>query len=250
MFRGGPGAVGLITLPQRAVIPFFNYPNMILPKKIAAEKAVEYIKDGMTIGLGTGSTATFAIQALARKIKQGYHIAALASSITSEKLALQLGITILGQNEVTELDLTIDGADEVDLHHNLIKGGGGALVREKILAYNSKQFIVIVDETKQVKELGKFPLPVEIVPFGAQFTLYQLKNLGCEPKVRLQEGKNFISDNGNWIIDCNFGRIPDPPLLEKKIQFIPGVVACGLFLHQKVHTVITGFADGTVDVHS
>src|ERR1051325_8131415 len=130
-------------------------------KQLAAAKAVEYVKDGMIVGLGTGSTSTWAIRLLGEKVKKGLHIQSVASSLASESLAKELNIPVLPFAQVSTIDLYIDGADEVDQNHNLIKGGGGALLREKILAYNSKAFIVIVDETKLVNTLGKFPLPLE-----------------------------------------------------------------------------------------
>ncbi|RDV14565.1 ribose-5-phosphate isomerase RpiA [Pontibacter diazotrophicus] len=215
-------------------------------KKLAAESAVEYVEDGMTVGLGTGSTASWAIKALGEKVKAGLHIQAVASSVASEDLAKQYGIQLTDFSELSRIDVTIDGADEVDAQCNLIKGGGGALLREKIIAYNSSQFIVVVDESKLVRTLGKFPLPVEIVPFAAELTLKQLKNLGCETSIRQKDGKNFVTDNGNLIADCFFNQIEVPELLNNSILLIPGVVESGLFLHPKVHRVIVGYADGTL----
>ena len=139
-------------------------------KRLAGEKAAEYVKDGMIVGLGTGSTAYYAIQKIGELVKQGLKIKAVATSTSSEQLARELGINLVTFAEVDSIDLTIDGADEVDPHWNLIKGGGGALLREKIVAAASKQLIVIVDESKVVAQLGKFPLPVEVVPFGFEQT--------------------------------------------------------------------------------
>ncbi|GAB3528628.1 ribose 5-phosphate isomerase A [Pontibacter brevis] len=218
------------------------------PKKLAAGKAVAYVQEGMVVGLGTGSTATWAIRALGEKVKAGLNIKAVASSVTSENMAKELGITLVDFSEIQVIDVTIDGADEVDAQFNLIKGGGGALLREKIIAYNSRQFIVVVDETKLVDTLGKFPLPVEIVPFAAELTLKQLKDLGCEATIRQQEGKDFVTDNGNLIADCAFKRIEDPEKLNTSLLLIPGVVESGLFLHPKVSQVVVGDADGKVEV--
>ncbi|WP_261306398.1 ribose-5-phosphate isomerase RpiA [Paenibacillus andongensis] len=215
------------------------------PKQLAAEKAVEFIEDGMVVGLGTGSTAYWAIQKIAQRIQEGLRIRAVASSKDSEDLANKLGIPIVPFSEVDVIDLTIDGADEVDTHLNLIKGGGGALVREKILASNSKRFFVIVDESKRVEHLGEFPLPVEIVPFAVNLTINKLKELGCSTRIRMSNDKEYISDNGNIIVDCNFEKIVEPTELNKQINLIPGVVDNGLFTRM-VSSLIIGYNDGKV----
>lgn len=219
-------------------------------KRLAAEKAVEYVKDGMVVGLGTGSTASWFINALGEKVKAGLKIQAVASSMASENLAKQHGIRLIDFSELSYIDITIDGADEVDAQANLIKGGGGALLREKILAYNSHQFLVIIDDSKLVTTLGMFPLPVEIVPFAVDLTLKQLKNLGCKATIRRADGKEFVSDNANFIADCCFGQIANPDALNTAILLIPGVVECGLFLHHKVSQIIIGCADGTVQTRN
>lgn len=217
------------------------------PKKIAAAKAVEYVEAGMVVGLGTGSTAGFAIKGLGEKVKAGLNIKAVASSIASEDLARQVGIPIINFSGLPLIDVYIDGADEVDAQGNLIKGGGGALLREKILAYHSRQFIVVVDESKQVNTLGTFPLPVEIVPFAAELTLRQLIQLGCEATIRQKDGKDFITDNSNLIADCRFGSIADPFSLNHQIKHIPGVVETGIFLRSMVHKVIVAYPNGSVE---
>ena len=150
-------------------------------------------------------------------------------------------------SEIDVIDLTIDGADEVDTHLNLIKGGGGALVREKILAINSKKFFVIIDESKRVEHLGQFPLPVEIVPFAANLTINKLKELGCNTRIRMSNDIEYITDNGNIIVDCNFEKIVEPIELNKQINLIPGVVENGLFARM-VSTLIIGYIDGKVMV--
>ncbi|WP_028558938.1 ribose-5-phosphate isomerase RpiA [Paenibacillus pinihumi] len=216
----------------------------MLAKKVAAEAAVEFVKDGMTVGLGTGSTAYYAIHKIAGRVKEGLSIRTVASSRQSEELALQLGIPVVSLSDIQEIDVSIDGADEVDANYNLTKGGGGALLREKILAAHSKQFVVIADESKQVERLGQFPLPVEIVSFASNLTLLKLKALGCEPVIRMSDGKTFISDNGNYIVDCAFGTIEDPVALEQQINGIPGVVESGLFTGM-ASAVIIGYGDGT-----
>jgi ribose 5-phosphate isomerase A len=217
-------------------------------KKIAAEKAVESIKDGMIVGLGTGSTSYWAIQRIGERVKEGLKVKAVASSKASEDLAQQAGILLVPFAEVTVIDIYIDGADEVDAEHNLIKGGGGALLREKILASNSRQFIVIVDESKLVQRLGKFPLPVEIVPFASSFTLNKIRQLNEDISIRQKDGRDFISDNGNLIVDCRFEEIADPEKLNLQLHNIPGVVETGLFLKAMVSAVIAGYEDGMVKV--
>lgn len=217
-------------------------------KKIAADKAVSYIKDGMVVGLGTGSTAYWAIRKIAEKIKEGLNIKTVASSVESENLAKELGIPVLAFSEIEIIDITIDGADEVDKNLNLIKGGGGALLREKIIAYNTRQFLVIADESKKVEVLGRFPLPVEIAPFAFELTLLQIKKLGCEGTIRKKEGKTFITDNGNYIVDCRFHKILDPSKLNLQLDAIPGVLETGLFINSMVHSVIIGYEDGKIEI--
>jgi len=217
------------------------------PKKLAAEKAVEFVEDGMIVGLGTGSTAYWAIQKIAQKINEGLRIRAVASSRNTEELANKLGIPLVPFSKIDFIDITIDGADEVDHSLNLIKGGGGALLREKILAANSKKFFVIIDESKRVERLGRFPLPVEIVPFASNFTINKLKQLKCEAKIRMVNDTEYVTDNGNLIIDCDFKQILEPAELNKQLNFIPGVVDNGLFTHM-VSSVVIGYNDGTVKI--
>ncbi|HVY76157.1 MAG TPA: ribose-5-phosphate isomerase RpiA [Puia sp.] len=220
------------------------------PKQLAAEKAVEFLKDGMTVGLGTGSTAWWAIEKIGEKVKkEGWKIRAIATSLRSEAQARSLGIPIYGFDEIDEIDITIDGADEADSKLYLIKGGGGALLREKIVATNSRQMIVVADDSKYVKTLGKFPLPVEVVLFGWEKTFQKLKALGCEPKQRIDKdsGKPYLTDNGNYIVDCSFGSIPDPVALHERINAITGVVDNGLFVNIASKLVL-GYADGKVKV--
>ena len=213
-------------------------------KQAAAHKAVQYIKDGMIVGLGTGSTAYWAIQYLGEKVKQGMRITAIATSDETGRLALQCGIKVSEMDAVDYIDIDIDGADEIDRRLNLIKGGGGALLREKIVAAGSKTFIVIADGSKMVEMLGQFPLPVEIIPFGWQHTARHLALLGCQTTLRQKEAKPFITDNGNYILDCQFGPIPDPAVLQQQINNTPGVVENGLFVKMATRIVI-GYDDGT-----
>jgi ribose 5-phosphate isomerase A len=198
----------------------------------------------MIVGLGTGSTAYWAIQYLGEKVKQGMRITAIATSGETERLALECGIKVSEMDGVDYIDIDIDGADEIDRRLNLIKGGGGALLREKIVAAGSKTFIVIADGSKMVEMLGKFPLPVEIIPFGWQHTARHLALLGCQTTLRQKEAKPFITDNGNYILDCQFGPIPDPAVLQQQINNTPGVVENGLFVKMATRIVI-GYDDGT-----
>jgi ribose 5-phosphate isomerase A len=217
-------------------------------KKLAAEKAVEAISNDMTIGLGTGSTAFWAIQKIGERVSEGLRIRAVATSERSELLARKLNIPILPITAEMQIDIAIDGADEVDKNKNLIKGGGGALLREKIIAANSKRFLVVADASKVVEQLGRFPLPVEIVSFAFEITLRQLQALGCAPVIRMHEGKKFITDNGNLIADCHFFPITDPAALNIKLHLIPGVVETGLFINGMVDTVFIGYENGEVKI--
>jgi ribose 5-phosphate isomerase A len=174
----------------------------------------------------------------------------VASSTRSEKLAKGAGITLIPFSEVEDIDLYIDGADEVDKNLNLIKGGGGAMLREKILAFNSKEFIVIVDNSKLVPYLGKFLLPVEVTPFGMELTVRQLQKLGCTTTIRQEADKRYITDNGNIIVDCDFKKIEQVAQLHDSINAIPGVVENGLFSKTIVSKVIVGFENGEVQVIS
>ena len=220
----------------------------MIAKQLAAEHAALYVTDGMTVGLGTGSTSAFAIKAIGQKIQQGLNAKAVASSIQSEQLAKDAGITVVPFREINIIDIYIDGADEVDNDLNLIKGGGGALLREKILAFNSKQFVVIVDEHKLANQLGKFPLPVEVTPFALELTIRQLQKLGCTATVRQKDGKSYITDNKNFIIDCDFQKIDQVEKLNQLIKAIPGVVENGLFLNNMVSKVIVGYQNGEIKV--
>lgn len=216
-------------------------------KQLAAEKAVEYVKDGMKVGLGTGSTAYWAIRKLGERVSEGLKITAVATSRASEEQARELGIPLVAFGDIDRLDLTIDGADELDSRLQLIKGGGGALLREKIVASNSTRMIVIADESKVVSTLGKFPLPVEIVPFAWEWTVAELAKLGCKPELRLNGEELFKTDNGNYIADCRFEVIESAPELALAIQSIPGVVDHGLFIGIASMAVVAK-QDGSIEI--
>ena len=201
----------------------------MLEKKIAAEEAVNYIEDGMIIGIGTGSTVALLMNILAQRVKGGLNVTAVSTSSATTKLASSLGIKISKINEVDWIDLTIDGADEVDENLNGIKGGGGALLYEKIVASMSKKNIWIVDSTKLVKTLGKFPLPVEIVQFGSHYVFKKFDELGFKPSFRNLGNTRFITDNNNYIIDLRMDTIGDPAALDITLKQVAGVVETGLF---------------------
>ena len=205
-------------------------------KKQAAFKAADYVEDGMTLGIGTGSTVRYLIEALAEKISAGYRLKAAATSIDTHQRAAAIGVEIIEPDETTTIDLAIDGADEADPALNLIKGGGAALLREKIIAAGAKKFIVIADSTKRVAHLGKFPLPVEIEPFAFGYTVAAmrivLKAAGYEaPSLTLRhfDGAPIKTDGGHFVIDCGLEKIEDPASLDAALKAIPGVIDTGLF---------------------
>jgi ribose 5-phosphate isomerase A len=212
-------------------------------KKLAAQKAISYIRNGMTIGLGTGSTAYWAIQGIGEQVKNGLSVKAIATSVQSDTLARELGIPMVPFAEIDHLDITIDGADEVDEELNLIKGGGGALLREKIVASATRWYIIIVDESKLVQHLGKFPLPVEVAPFGWELTFRRLVELGGAPKMRMAGDAPFLTDNQHYILDTSFGLIADPARLHERVSGITGVMEDGFFIGM-ADVVIAGLADG------
>jgi ribose 5-phosphate isomerase A len=201
------------------------------PKKRAAERAIEFVKDGQIVGLGTGSTTRFAIEGLARRVAEGLKITGVPTSIATERLAKELGITLTSLNDAGSIDITIDGADSVDPRFNMIKGGGGALTREKLVALASKRRVIIIDDSKLVDQLGiTWAVPVEVLPFAWRLTSERLSRLGCRPQLRQKGDAQFETDNGNYILDCNFGAIADPESLESQIKLVPGVVENGLFI--------------------
>ncbi|ATL46623.1 ribose 5-phosphate isomerase A [Chitinophaga caeni] len=216
-----------------------------LAKKAAGEKAAEYVESGMNIGLGTGSTVYYTILKLGEQVKSGMKLKAIATSLATEKLAKECGIPIVDFSATQELDLTIDGADEVDGKWNLIKGGGGALMREKIVAAASREFIVVVDASKKVDYLGKFPLPVEVIPFGWEVTLKHIKALCRTAYLRTKGAEIFVTDNNNYIVDMPIKSIISPKQLELQLREIPGVAVTGLFIGM-ASKVIVGETDGKV----
>jgi ribose 5-phosphate isomerase A len=213
-----------------------------------AERALAQIEDGFAVGLGTGRAATLFVKALGQKVQEGLTIRGVPTSDATASYARELGIPLTTLDEVGELDITFDGADEVAPDLNLIKGYGGALVREKIVAASSKRLVILVTPEKLVKALGDHgKLPVEVVPFGLSLAQRKLAALGCPPVLRLDEGgKPHITDNGNPILDCQVGSIEDAAALERAILGIPGVVGTGLFIGM-AETVLIQAVDGSVN---
>ena len=204
---------------------------MISEKQRSAEAACEYVKDGMIVGLGTGSTAEFAVKKIGELVRNGLSIRGIPTSDATKILAESEGIPLIDFSETMFIDLTIDGADEIDANLNMIKGGGAALLREKIVASASREEIIIVSSSKLVQQLGAFPLPVEVIPFGWQVVFNQLESLQGNPELRLKQGQPSVTDQGNFIVDCHFRKIENPEQLEQHLNMIPGVVENGLFIN-------------------
>jgi ribose 5-phosphate isomerase A len=210
-------------------------------KRMAARRALEFVEDGMLLGLGSGTTSTIFIQELGARVKQGLRVRGIATSIASQQLAQSLSIPITNFDESPELDLAIDGADEIGPGLALIKGGGGALLREKIVESAARKFIVIADSTKLVDQLGRFPLPVEVIKMALPIVTRKLEAFGLNPKLRQRpDGSNYITDENNYILDCACGAIPDPVKTATQISSISGVVEHGLFLGMASFALIAG----------
>lgn len=226
-------------------------------KRQAAERALTYVEDGMTIGLGTGSTAAHFVDLLGAKVARGFKVRGVPTSEATAAQARKLGIPLTTLDEELLLDLTVDGADECDPDLRLIKGGGAALLREKIVAAASDRLLIIADHTKFVTKLGNFPLPIEVVKFGLGSTKLLIETLSaeveCEGEVTLRltaDGKPVVTDGGNHILDCHFGRIPDPEALDTLLKMmIPGVVETGLFLDIAWKAIIAG-PDGIREIEA
>jgi ribose 5-phosphate isomerase A len=215
-----------------------------LYKAQAAAQAIEYVEAGMRLGLGTGSTAAKFVDLLGQRVREGLDVVCVPTSESTHEQALRWGIPLATLDELPELDLTVDGADELDEGLRLIKGGGGALLREKIVAMSSERVLIVADYSKRVNQLGRFPLPVEVERFGVKSTLRMMaeasREAGCEGELTLrrnQFGDPFITDGSNFIVDCAFGEIGDPETLSDMLRLLPGVIEHGLFI---------GIADGAI----
>ena len=218
-------------------------------KKEVGIYAADFVQQGMTIGIGSGSTVYWFIEELGRRLKQGLEITAVPTSMQSKQLASNAAIPISDLNSIDKLVLTIDGADEIDPQGQLIKGGGGALLQEKIVAASSVELIIIADSSKLVQQLGKFPLPVEVIPFGYKQVKQKLITAGFCTKISLRKKNNeiFVTDHGHYILDCYFDEIPDASALNTALHLIPGVVETGLFI-KMANEAIIGYENGEINV--
>ena len=216
-------------------------------KKAAAAAALEFVRPGMRLGLGTGSTASWFVRLLGEKIAGGLDVVGVPTSEATAVLAREVGVRLVTLDDIAGLDLTVDGADEFDPELNLVKGGGGALLREKIVAADSRRMVVITDESKRVEHLGAFPLPVEIVTFGAGATMRAIadaaRTCGLAGALTIRQAKDggrYVTDQGNWIVDASFRQISDPQALATALSRIPGVVEHGLFIGLASTIIIAG----------
>ena len=221
--------------------------NMDEMKRQAAARALEEVRDGMRLGLGTGSTAKHFVELLGEKVRAGMNVVGVPTSEATRADAMRCGVALTTLDDIDRLDLTVDGADEIDPSLNLIKGGGGALLREKIVAAASDRMIVIADDSKWVDVLGRFPLPVEVVPFGLAATRRAIAEAFAKCGVsgqmvvrKSEDGHAFVTDGGHWIVDAHLGRIPDASRLASLLSAIPGVVEHGLFVGLASSAVLAG----------
>lgn len=218
-------------------------------KEVVGKEAVKYVEDGMIVGLGTGSTVFYFVHALADRVKEGLNIQMVSTSIQTVELAKSLGLNIKELEEIDHIDLAVDGVDEIDKNFNAIKGGGAALFREKIVADIAKEVIWIYDESKDVEKLGKFNLPVEILPFGYSHTVRKLTEAGLNPVIRKKDGEILITDNHNYIADLHLGYGFDIEEVKQKLSNIVGVVEHGLFLNM-CKLCIKGTSGGAVIINN
>ena len=218
-------------------------------KEVVGKEAVKYVEDGMIVGLGTGSTVFYFVHALADRVKEGLNIQMVSTSIQTVELAKSLGLNIKELEEIDHIDLAVDGVDEIDKNFNAIKGGGAALFREKIVADIAEEVIWIYDESKDVEKLGKFNLPVEILPFGYSHTVRKLTEAGLNPVIRKKDGEILITDNHNYIADLHLGYGFDIEVVKEKLANIVGVVEHGLFLNM-CKLCIKGTPGGAVIINN
>jgi ribose 5-phosphate isomerase A len=224
--------------------------NLEQEKQSAARKALDFIHDGDIVGLGTGSTFNYLLAPLAERVHAGLKILCIATSNQTAKAAAELGIPLTTLDAHQEINLDIDGADEIDPQLALIKGGGGAFLREKIVASAAKRLVIIADSTKQVSLLGKAPVPVEVVPFAQALVAKEIHGLGATVNLRKdKQGKVFVTDESHHILDCHFGEIRDPRNLERQLEEIPGVVGHGLFIGM-ADVVLIGKDDAVIELRA
>jgi ribose 5-phosphate isomerase A len=225
--------------------------NLDQEKQAAARESLRFIRDGDIVGLGSGSTFHYVLQFLAeRVVHSGLKILGIPTSIQTAKIATVLGIPLTTLDEHQEIDVDIDGADEIDPHLALIKGGGGAFLREKIVASAAKKLVVIGDSSKHVPMLGKFPLPVEVIPFAQALVAKEIRALGAVTSLRQNDrGEPLVTDEGHHILDCKFGQIPDPAGLARQLEEISGIVEHGLFVGM-ANVVLIGKNDGVIELRS
>jgi ribose 5-phosphate isomerase A len=219
------------------------------PKQLAGQAAANLVRDGMSLGLGTGSTVHFVLLRLAERIRQeGLRVRGVPTSLDTQRKAQEWGIALVDLAEVRSLDMVIDGADEIDPEFQMIKGGGGALLREKVVASMGRRMVIVVGDNKCVQRLGtSFALPVEVVPFALPYVQRHIETLGCEVRERRSGTSSYRTDNGNAILDCRFAQgIEDPRALDRALDAIPGVVETGLFL-DLAQTLIVGCSNGSVE---
>lgn len=224
-------------------------------KKVAGRRVIEeFVRDGMKLGLGSGTTSHFFVRELGKHIADGMRFTCTTTSRSTNDVAREVGIAITDPNDIGELDLTVDGPDEIDRQFNMIKGGGACLLWEKIIAHASRRMITVCDETKIVDRLGAFPLPVEVVQFAWKQTEWMVADLidrhgidGATIERRMRDGQPIVTDSGNFILDCRCGVILEPASLEAELNRIPGVVENGLFTRES-HGIVVGRFDGTSDV--
>lgn len=244
-------AVPTLSLPPSPSSPLLSAPMPPHnPKEIAGRRAAEFVENHMTVGLGTGSTVHYTLLRLSERIRDEHlTLRGIPTSFDTERKSRELGIPLATLDDIDTIDLTIDGADEIDSAFQMIKGGGGALLREKVVATISRREVIVVGADKVVPRLGTtFALPVEVVPFALATVERRLRSLGARPELRTRNGARYTTDNGNAILDCRFPNgIADPRALEHELAHIPGLVESGLFI-DLAHVLVVGGADGTCEV--